>query len=64
LGDSQSACRYDAGMLVRTHSSDSLNPLPPTTPFGPDWVHEIKHDGYRLMGAAIRSASACSFATV
>ena len=18
---------------------------------GPDWVHEIKHDGYRLMGA-------------
>jgi ATP-dependent DNA ligase len=27
-------------------------------PFGPNWVHEIKHDGYRLIvrrdGAAVR----------
>jgi ATP-dependent DNA ligase len=21
-------------------------------PCGPEWVHEIKHDGYRMMGSA------------
>ena len=32
-------------------------------PSGPSWVHEIKHDGFRLMvrrdGAGIRSAACC-----
>jgi bifunctional non-homologous end joining protein LigD len=28
-------------------------------PTGPDWVHEIKHDGYRLMARRDRSAFDC-----
>jgi hypothetical protein len=39
-------------MLVRTPSG-FIEPCLPSTaerpPSGPDWVHEIKHDGYRLM---------------
>jgi len=23
-------------------------------PTGPEWVHEIKHDGYRIIGASVR----------
>ena len=26
-------------------------------PSGPEWVHEIKHDGYRLMGNVSASVS-------
>jgi ATP-dependent DNA ligase len=29
-------------------------------PDGPDWVHEIKHDGYRLMAAGRRPPFACA----
>jgi bifunctional non-homologous end joining protein LigD len=40
-------------MLVRTPPSGFIEPGLPSTaerpPSGPDWVHEIKHDGYRLM---------------
>jgi len=33
-------------------------------PAGPDWIHEIKHDGYRLAFIGRASAFACSSATV
>jgi bifunctional non-homologous end joining protein LigD len=40
-------------MLVRTSRSGCIEPCLPSPadrpPSGPDWVHEIKHDGYRLM---------------
>jgi ATP-dependent DNA ligase len=40
-------------MLVRTSHSRYIEPCLPSPadkpPSGPDWVHEIKHDGYRLM---------------
>jgi bifunctional non-homologous end joining protein LigD len=40
-------------MLVRTSPSGFIEPCLPSAavrrPSGPDWVHEIKHDGYRLM---------------
>jgi bifunctional non-homologous end joining protein LigD len=40
-------------MLWRPQSSGFIEPcLPsaaPRPPTGPDWLHEIKHDGYRLM---------------
>src|SRR5215831_3864200 len=40
-------------MLQRTSPSGFIEPCLPSTaerpPSGPDWVHEIKHDGYRLM---------------
>src|SRR5438034_10110157 len=40
-------------MLVRTRPSGFIEPCLPAPadhpPSGPDWVHEIKHDGYRLM---------------
>jgi bifunctional non-homologous end joining protein LigD len=32
-------------------------------PVGPDWVHEIKFDGYRLWRNAMASAAGCSRAT-
>jgi bifunctional non-homologous end joining protein LigD len=32
-------------------------------PSGPDWVHEIKHDGYRLMARRDSVGSGCSPAT-
>ena len=39
-------------MIVR-HPSDFIEPCLPSKvarpPTGPLWVHEIKHDGYRLM---------------
>jgi hypothetical protein len=38
---------------VRTPPSGFIEPCLPSTaerpPSGPDWIHEIKHDGYRLM---------------
>jgi bifunctional non-homologous end joining protein LigD len=40
-------------MLQRTDPSGFVEPCLPSPadhpPSGPDWVHEIKHDGYRLM---------------
>jgi bifunctional non-homologous end joining protein LigD len=40
-------------MLQRARPSGFVEPCLPTPadrpPSGPDWVHEIKHDGYRLM---------------
>ena len=32
-------------------------------PAGPDWLHEIKHDGYRLIVQREGSARSCSPAT-
>jgi bifunctional non-homologous end joining protein LigD len=46
-------CRYHANMLQRTRPSGFIEPCLPCPadhpPSGPDWIHEIKHDGYRLM---------------
>ena len=40
-------------MLSRTLSAGFIEPCLPSSadkpPSGPEWVHEIKHDGYRLM---------------
>ena len=40
-------------MLLRLRPSGFIEPCLPSPaerpPSGPDWVHEIKHDGYRLM---------------
>jgi ATP-dependent DNA ligase len=40
-------------MLYRVPSNGFIEPCLPSTadkpPTGPEWVHEIKHDGYRLM---------------
>jgi bifunctional non-homologous end joining protein LigD len=40
-------------MLLRTSPPGFIEPCLPSPgeqpPTGPDWVHEIKHDGYRLM---------------
>ena len=40
-------------MLQRTSPSGFIEPCFPSSadqpPSGPDWIHEIKHDGYRLM---------------
>jgi hypothetical protein len=40
-------------MLLRTFPPGFIEPCLPSPgeqpPIGPDWVHEIKHDGYRLM---------------
>jgi bifunctional non-homologous end joining protein LigD len=46
----------------RIRTDGFVTPCSPTRatqpPFGPDWVHEIKHDGYRMMvrreGATVR----------
>jgi ATP-dependent DNA ligase len=44
-----------AGMLSPTHLTPAgfIEPCLPSPaehpPAGPEWVHEIKHDGYRLM---------------
>jgi ATP-dependent DNA ligase len=58
-------CSYlSAAMLSRTRlvPSDFIEPCLPSPAerpaVGPTWVHEIKHDGYRLMarrdGAGVR----------
>ena len=40
-------------MVLRASPSGFIEPCLPSPadrlPSGPDWVHEIKHDGYRLM---------------
>jgi ATP-dependent DNA ligase len=45
--------RFPAGFIVPAQPVESTRP-----PAGPDWVHEIKHDGYRLIvrrdGAMVR----------
>jgi bifunctional non-homologous end joining protein LigD len=45
--------RLPAGFVVPTQPIKASKPLS-----GPDWVHEIKHDGYRLIvrrdGPAVR----------
>jgi bifunctional non-homologous end joining protein LigD len=49
-------------MLLRAASYGFIRPALPSSaerpPDGTDWVHEIKHDGYRLMvrrdGAGVR----------
>jgi bifunctional non-homologous end joining protein LigD len=45
------AAPYDSGVLYRP--SSFVEPCLPSTaehpPTGADWVHEVKHDGYRLM---------------
>jgi bifunctional non-homologous end joining protein LigD len=47
------AADITAGMLWRAASFNFVRPALPSTaehpPDGGDWVHEIKHDGYRLM---------------
>jgi bifunctional non-homologous end joining protein LigD len=57
------ASGYLTRMLARRALPDGfIEPCIPTRalkpPTGPDWVHEIKHDGYRLMvqrdGARVR----------
>jgi ATP-dependent DNA ligase len=57
------ASRYSAGMRAHPVRTDGfVGPCIPTLaakpPAGPDWVHEIKHDGYRLIvrrdGKAVR----------
>jgi bifunctional non-homologous end joining protein LigD len=40
-----------SGFIEPCHPSPADRP-----PSGPDWIHEIKHDGYRLMAAETRSA--------
>jgi bifunctional non-homologous end joining protein LigD len=48
--------------MLRTASTGFIEPCLPSPadrpPAEANWVHEIKHDGYRLMAVAIRSASA------
>jgi hypothetical protein len=55
---------YDADMLQRLRPSGFVEPCLPSPadqpPTGSGWMHEIKHDGFRLMRGATRSASACS----
>jgi bifunctional non-homologous end joining protein LigD len=48
--------RYDFRILSRSHRPPPAGFIQPclpspadSPPTGPDWVHEIKHDGYRLM---------------
>jgi hypothetical protein len=57
------ASRHFAAMVTRCIRADGfVDPCIPTLtakpPSGPDWVHEIKHDGYRLIvrrdGKAVR----------
>jgi bifunctional non-homologous end joining protein LigD len=49
-------------MIVR-RSSGFIEPCPPSKvvrpPSGPSWVHEIKHDGYRLMVCRDRDRVRC-----
>ena len=47
------AADITAGMVLRVSLSDFIEPCLPTRaerpPSGPGWVHEIKHDGFRLV---------------
>jgi ATP-dependent DNA ligase len=44
------AARTDITAAVAPHLIEPCLPSPrEQPPTGPDWVHEIKHDGYRLM---------------
>jgi ATP-dependent DNA ligase len=40
-------------MLLRLRPAGFIEPCLPSPadrpPIGPNWIHEIKHDGYRLM---------------
>jgi ATP-dependent DNA ligase len=44
---------YSQAMPARIRADGFVDPCIPTLaakpPAGPDWVHEIKHDGYRLI---------------
>jgi ATP-dependent DNA ligase len=44
--------------LTNTLAAGFVPPCLPKPPAGPDWIHEIKHDGYRLQvrrdGDAVR----------
>ena len=44
---------YSHAMPARIRADGFVDPCIPTLaakpPAGPDWVHEIKHDGYRLI---------------
>jgi len=46
---------YDATMLSRTLPTGFIEPCLPSPaekpPSDPDWIHEIKHDGYRIIAA-------------
>jgi ATP-dependent DNA ligase len=49
--------------MLRLHAVrplDFIEPCQPATavkpPIGPGWIHEIKHDGYRMMADARASA--------
>jgi hypothetical protein len=54
-GGSQQAATSQAWLLP---SADGIPTLAHKPPSGPNWVHEIKHDGYRLIvrrdGKAVR----------
>jgi bifunctional non-homologous end joining protein LigD len=46
----QNALPYDTAVLLRTHTIEPCLPSPAERPpSGPDWIHDIKHDGYRMM---------------
>jgi ATP-dependent DNA ligase len=52
-GSGRPACLVPGGAVTpKVMSPDFVPPCIPTRavkpPAGPDWVHEIKHDGYRL----------------
>jgi ATP-dependent DNA ligase len=59
-------------MLVAPFGFGFIAPCIPTRvfepPAGPDWVHEIEHDGYRLEvrrdGDAVRLLTAAAAATI
>jgi ATP-dependent DNA ligase len=42
-------CGRDASRPTRGFGDPCLPTHAPVAPSGPMWVHEIKHDGYRLM---------------
>jgi ATP-dependent DNA ligase len=49
-------------MLQRTHRmAGFIEPCLPSPakapPSGPDWLHEIKHDGFRLLACLLLHAS-------
>jgi len=54
---------YLSGMSQRTLLAGFIAPCLPTKtelPSGSDWLHEIKHDGFRVTGSAFyRFALAC-----